>query len=131
MAKNPGVEEAVELAERFLAARTAAVRELAEARQHTIAVQEAGEKELAELRAAIAERIAVAERGDVKAHSAALSAGWTTEDLRKLGFAEPDKTRRVHRRRAKTGDTDRAADLEAKRTATASASTDSPKKDIA
>ena len=131
MAKNPGVEEAVALAERFQAARTAAIRELAEARQHTLAVREAGERELAELRAAISERIADAERDDVKAHGAALSAGWTVEDLRKLGFAEPDKTRRVQRRRTKVSDTDRASDLDTKRTATASPSTDSSERDVA
>lgn len=131
MAKNPGVEEAVELAERFLAARTAAIRELAEARQHTVAVREAGERELAELRAAIGERIAEAERGDVKAHSAALSAGWSVEDLRKMGFAEPDKTRRVQRRRPKSGDAGRESELETKRSAATANQAAVAEKDVA
>ena len=39
-----------------------------------------------------------AEREHVKAYNAAAAAGWTAEELRKIGFAEPDKKARVRRR---------------------------------
>ncbi|MDZ8276308.1 hypothetical protein R2Q81_10155 [Microbacterium aquimaris] len=55
-------------------------------------------RELADLQARIAERIKTAEREDVRAYSAALSAGWSAEELRKIGFSEPDKKARTRRR---------------------------------
>jgi hypothetical protein len=46
------------------------------------------------------EQIAAAEAADVKAYRAALSDGWSADELRKLGLDEPDKKQRVRRRAA-------------------------------
>lgn len=64
-------------------------------------VQETAARELAELQAKIAERVGTAERGDVKAYNAALAAGWSADELRKIGFPESEKKARVRRRQAR------------------------------
>lgn len=61
-------------------------------------VREETARELAELQARIADRVSAAERDDVRAWNAALSAGWSADELRKIGFAEPDKKARTRRR---------------------------------
>ena len=59
------------------------VRTLVKARQH-----------LAELR----EQVATAEREDVRVYAATIAGGWSTDELRKIGLAEPEKKARVRRR---------------------------------
>lgn len=101
MAQTLTPEEAVARAERAQAQRLDAIRNLAQARASVTDVREETERERAELEARIAERISAAERDDVKAYSAALAAGWTDPELRKIGFAEPDKKARARRRAAR------------------------------
>ena len=91
-------EEAIERARRLPDERLNAVRGVAEARQGLVDVRERTDRELAELQARIAEQIADAERQDVRAYNAAISAGWTADELRKIGFSEPDKKARTRRR---------------------------------
>lgn len=91
-------EEAIERARRLQDERLNAVRGVAEARQGLVDVRERTDRELAELQARIAEQIAEAEREDVRAYNAAVSAGWTADELRKIGFSEPDKKVRARRR---------------------------------
>ena len=91
-------EEAIERARRLQDERLNAVRGVAEARQGLVDVRERTDRELAELQARIAEQIADAERQDVRAYNAAISAGWTADELRKIGFSEPDKKARTRRR---------------------------------
>ena len=98
MATQLTPEEAIERARRLQDDRLNAVRSVAEARQALVDVREQTDRELSELHARIAERIANAERDDVRAYSAAVSAGWTAEELRKIGFSEPDKKARTRRR---------------------------------
>ena len=98
MATQLTPEEAIERARRLQDDRLNAVRSVAEARQALVDVREQTDRELSELQARIAERIANAERDDVRAYSAAVSAGWTAEELRKIGFSEPDKKARTRRR---------------------------------
>ena len=98
MATQLTPEEAIERARRLQDDRLNAVRSVAEARQALVDVREQTDRELSELQARIAERIANAERDDVRAYSAAVSAGWTAEELRKSGFSEPDKKARTRRR---------------------------------
>ncbi|NUU08388.1 hypothetical protein [Leifsonia sp. C5G2] len=98
MATQLTPEEAIERARRLQDERLNAVRGVAEARQALVDVREETDRELSALQARIAERIANAEREDVRAYSAAVSAGWTAEELRKIGFSEPDKKARVRRR---------------------------------
>lgn len=71
---------------------------VAEARQAVTDVREETARELAELQARIADRVSAAERDDVRAWNAALSAGWSADELRKIGFSEPDKKARTRRR---------------------------------
>ncbi len=98
MATQLTPEEAIERARRLQDERLNAVRGVAEARQALVDVREETDRELSALQARIAERIANAEREDVRAYSAAVSAGWTADELRKIGFSEPDKKARVRRR---------------------------------
>lgn len=101
MAKELSIEEVVERARRAQEDRLNAIRTLAEARQGVTDVREETNRELAELQARIAQRVGDAEREDVKAYNAALSAGWSPEELRKIGFTEPDKKARARRRAAR------------------------------
>lgn len=98
MATQLTPEEAIERAKRLQDERLNAVRGVAEARQALVDVREETDRELSELQARIAERIGNAEREDLRAYSAAVSAGWTADELRKIGFSEPDKKARVRRR---------------------------------
>jgi hypothetical protein len=101
MAKTLSVDEALERAQRAQEARMGAIRVVAEARQSVTDVREETDRELAEFHRRISERIAAAEREDVRAFNAALSAGWTVDELRRIGFTEPDKKIRTRRRAAK------------------------------
>jgi hypothetical protein len=60
------------------------------------------------------EQLAAAERADTAAYTAALRAGWTTEELRKVGLDEPERRGpgrpRRSRNRTGSGDTDSRAD---------------------
>ena len=98
MSKEPSIEEAIERAKRAQEDRINAIRVVAEARQNLADVREITERELAELQAKITERVREAERADVKAYNAALSAGWSVDELRKIGYAEPEKKKRARRR---------------------------------
>lgn len=98
MATQLTPEEAIERARRLQEDRLTAVQTVAEARQAVTDVREETARELAELQARIADRVSAAERDDVRAWNAALSAGWSADELRKIGFAEPDKKARTRRR---------------------------------
>ncbi|MGW9114513.1 hypothetical protein [Microbacterium sp. NPDC055683] len=110
MAKTPTPEEAIERARRAQDARIDAVRVLAEARQNVDDVRTDTERERAELEARIAQRVGDAERDDVRAYNAALAAGWSADELRKIGFAEPEKKARARRRARKATDKSGAVD---------------------
>lgn len=98
MAKELSIEEAMDRARRAQEDRIEAIRVLAEARNELDTIREDGARELAEMQARIAERVTSAERDDVKAYNAAVSAGWSADELRKIGFAEPDKKARTRKR---------------------------------
>lgn len=85
MAKELSVEDAEKKARELLDRRIASVRTLVTARQR-----------LSELRGQVAD----AEREDVRLYNAALSDGWSPEELRKLGLIEPEKKARTRRRAA-------------------------------
>lgn len=101
MAKEPTADEAIARARALQDDRLNAIRAVATARQAVADVREATAAELAELQARIAQRVADAEREDVRAYNAALAAGWTGDELRKIGFGEPDKKARVAKRAAR------------------------------
>ncbi|MFS0703267.1 hypothetical protein AB6N23_01970 [Cellulomonas sp. 179-A 9B4 NHS] len=110
MATNVTVDEAVARATRAQEARIESIRTLAVARQHVADVREQGARELAELQAQIARRVSDAERDDVRAYRAAEGAGWTADELRKIGFDAPDKVRRTQRRASRRGAATPASD---------------------
>ena len=60
-----------------------------------------GSPRLAEVERRTAEQIATAEREDVKQFNAALSAGWSSDELPKTRYLEPDKKARVRKRQAR------------------------------
>lgn len=105
MAKEPSVEEAIEIANRLQADRITAIRGVGEARQNLADVREAAARRLAEVERENADQIAAAEREDVKQYSAAQAAGWSAEELRKIGYPEPDKKARVRKRQARRATT--------------------------
>lgn len=79
------IEQAEQQARALLDARIESVRRLVTQRQR-----------LADLH----EQVAEAEREDVRLYSAALSDGWTADELRRLGLSEPEKKARGRRRSA-------------------------------
>ncbi|WP_245993611.1 hypothetical protein [Xylanimonas allomyrinae] len=112
MAKTPTPDEAIERARRAQEDRIDAIRVLAEARQSVTDVRDETARELAELQAKIAERVGAAERDDVKTYNAALAAGWSVDELRKIGFPEPEKKARVRRRQTRAAAPAREASSE-------------------
>ncbi|WP_422117699.1 hypothetical protein [Brachybacterium sp. UNK5269] len=98
MATTPTPEEAVERATRAQDQRIETVRVLAQTRQELTNERESADRERAELETRLKERMRDYEAADVKAFNAATAAGWTPEELRKIGFPEPEKKRRARRR---------------------------------
>lgn len=113
MAKELSVGEAVERAQRIQEERIGTIRGLAEARQSLADVRESAARRLAEVERETAELIAAAEREDVKQYGTAQAAGWSTEELRKVGYAEPDKKIRVRKRQARKSSTPAGSDAAA------------------
>lgn len=66
------------------------------------------------------------EAADVKAVNAATAAGWTPDELRKIGFPEPEKKRRVRRRSAARSEQQKTTPHGAGGTTSESAATDEP-----
>lgn len=101
MAKTLSVEEAEARANQLQQERLSAIRGLAEARQNVVDVRADADRRRADLERELAAQINDAEREDVQRYSAALSAGWTDVELRKIGFDEPDKKQRTRKRAAR------------------------------
>lgn len=98
MATTPTPEEAIDRARRVLDDRIDTIRQAVEARQHVTDVRDETDHERAELEARISQQVGDAERADVKAYNAAVSAGWSADELRKIGLPEPEKKARARRR---------------------------------
>ncbi|WP_250444033.1 hypothetical protein [Actinotalea sp. C106] len=69
-------------------------RALLDSRINSVRALVTARQQLAELR----EQIAQAEREDLRLYNAALSDGWSADELRKIGLGEPEKKARVRRR---------------------------------
>ncbi len=98
MPTTPTADEAVTRAQRVLKDRIGTIRQAVEARQHVADVREESDRERAELEASIRDRASEAERVDLKAYNAAVNAGWSVNELRKIGLPEPAKQARRRRR---------------------------------
>jgi len=79
--------------------KIAAIRELAKGRQALADARDEAAQKLAELERENAEQIGAAEREDVRLYGAATKAGWSADELRKIGFDVPAKSRRATRRK--------------------------------
>ena len=110
MAHEPTIDEALERARRVQEDRITAIRTLAEARQNLTDTRDEAARRIAEVQRETAQTIAAAEREDVRHYNAALTAGWTTADLRKIGYNEPAKKARARRRATATAGTPDATD---------------------
>lgn len=124
MATTPTPEEAVERARRAQDQRIETVRVLAQTRQELTSERESADRERAELEARLRDRMREHEAADVKAFNAATAAGWTPDELRKIGFPEPEKKRRVRRRSAARSKQQRTKPDDADGTTSESAATD-------
>lgn len=100
MAEQLTVDQAVERAMRTQDEKIAAIRELAQGRQALADIKDEAARKVAEIERQNADDIGAAEREDVRLYSAATKAGWSTDELRKIGFDEPAKLRRIARRRS-------------------------------
>lgn len=98
MARTLTPEEAVERARRVQDERINAIRSLAEARQGLEDTRAEAARRLAEAQREAAEMVAAAERVDVKEYNAAIAAGWSPDELKKIGYPEPEKKARVRRK---------------------------------
>jgi hypothetical protein len=94
----PTPDEAVNRAQRVLNARLDTIRRAVEARQSLADVHDEARQERLTLEAQIAARIRDAENTDARAYMAALQAGWSAAELKKIGLSEPEKKRRTRRR---------------------------------
>lgn len=102
MEKNPSVDQYLERAQRMEAVRLKAIRDVALTRQRLLDVRADAVRQLADLKRTTDEQIADAEREDLKQYTAALGAGWSAEEMRKIGLPEPEKRTRARRRSART-----------------------------
>lgn len=105
MANELNVDEIMDRAKRAQESRLAAIQRVVEARQALIDERAATDKELAELQATIAQRLTASQQNDLRAYTASLAAGWTPEELKKIGFAEPEKKARARRRTTRAATT--------------------------
>lgn len=105
MAKTPTVDQAVERARRAQADRIEVVRALATARQALTDEHAAAAERIAAVAHDNAERARAFDLEDVRAYQAALRAGWTRDELRRIGFDEPPKIRRARRKKASSAPT--------------------------
>lgn len=101
MARTLSIEEAEARANQLQQERLSAIRGLAEARQNFVDVRADADRRRADLERELAALVSDAEREDVQRYNAALSAGWTDAELRKIGFDEPDKKQRTRKRAAR------------------------------
>lgn len=102
MSRVPSPEEVVRRAQLAHDARIESVRALAVARQSVSDAADAGVERLAAVQREVSEAVDAAELDDAKAYAAALGAGWTADELRRIGLAEPAKKKRVAQRRRTT-----------------------------
>lgn len=100
MSATPGIQEAVERAERAQRNRVEAVRELAAQAHELDAITTRHETERQDLDQRHKNESKAAENNHLSAYSAALKQGWTSAELKKIGFPEPVKKKRTQRRQS-------------------------------
>ena len=101
MAKTLNPDEVVERARRAQEDRLTVVRGLAEAEQNVTETRKLAAERVAEAEREAKSLVADAERAHVREYQAATRAGWSADELKGLGFSEPEKTARTRKRAPK------------------------------
>ncbi|KLI90703.1 hypothetical protein AA310_00105 [Arthrobacter sp. YC-RL1] len=101
MTKELNVNEVVERARRAQESRLAVIKGLAEAQQNVANVRADAAERIAKIEQETNALIAAAEREHVSEFQGAQRAGWSTDELKGLGFTEPDKSARTRKRAAR------------------------------
>ena len=101
MTKELNVNEVVERARRAQESRLAVIKGLAEAQQNVTKVRADAAEQIAKIEQETSALIAAAEREHVSEFQGAQRAGWSADELKSLGFTEPDKTARMRKRTAR------------------------------
>lgn len=110
MSTVPHVEEAIERAKRVQQERLGAIADVAHARDTVTQLRDRHEAERRDLDARHKSEVKDAENADVSAYNRALKLGWSSAELKQIGFSEPEKKRRTQRRQTKQRpDTETAA----------------------
>ncbi len=101
MTKELNVNEVVERARRAQESRLSVIKGLAEAQQNVTNVRAEAAERIAKIEQETSALIAAAEREHVSEFQGAQRAGWSADELKSLGFTEPDKAARTRRRAAR------------------------------
>lgn len=101
MTKELNVNEIVERARQAQENRLAVIKGLAEAQQNVTDVRAQAAARIATVEQEANAQIADAERLHVTEFAGAERAGWSADELKSLGFTEPDKKVRTRKRAAR------------------------------
>lgn len=101
MTKELNVNEIVERARQSQENRLAVIQGLAEAQQNVTDVRAEAAVKIAKAEQEANALIAAAERQHVTEFAGAQRAGWSADELKSLGFTEPDKKVRTRKRTAR------------------------------
>ena len=101
MTKELNVNEIVERARQAQENRLAVIQGLAEAQQNVTDVRAEAAAKIAKAEQEANALIADAERQHVTEFAGAQRAGWSADELKSLGFTEPDKKVRTRKRAAR------------------------------
>lgn len=101
MTKELNVNEVVERARRAQENRLAVIQGLAEAQQNVANVRADAADRIAKIEAEANALVADAERHHASEYQGAQRVGWSPDELKSLGFNEPDKNARTRKRAAR------------------------------
>lgn len=99
---EPTVEEALARARQAQEDRIDAIRSLANSRKALAYARDDAEARLAVLKSDLDATIKAAEKDDRRSYQAAVRAGWSDAELKKIGYHAPDRNQQPRKRRAKT-----------------------------
>lgn len=101
MTKELNVNEILDRARKAQENRLAVIQGLAEAQQNVVHVRAEAAARIAKVELETSALIAEAERHHVSEFNGAQRAGWAVDELKSLGFSEPDKKARTRKRAAR------------------------------
>lgn len=101
MAKELNVEDALARAQQLVGNRMDSIKALADTRASVDLAHANRAERIAEVERETAEAISEADRADQRAYQAALRAGWSADELKKIGFEEAGKKGTQRKRAAR------------------------------